>query len=462
MRSLIAFLTVSIVALGSHAVRAEQRALLVGVGKYRLSQHNLPAIDLDLERMHKTLNLMGFEDSQIHRLLDEKATSRNVVKEFKTWLRAGVEKNDRVVFYFSGHGSFVPDQGDDEQDFVDEVLVTHDVRHSTWNNKATLRGVVTDDTLAELIADIPSTNILTLVDACHSGTVTRDISPKNKKLGGGAQYEKTLIYPGMPIAANKPMSTRGIGDDNGDDNFVSLSAAGDGEKALGTSEGGVFTMGISKAIEEAARSGTTLTVSSLRDSTARFIRENVDKDRVHTPQVTGSSTLASSELILPPLRDGNGPNRKKLIALVEETDNAIEFVASANTYAVGDLLEMTIDVPIDGYLNIVAVDSRDEATVLFPNKYRSDNEVPMGPFSLPTTKMGFKLPAQKPLGSTLLVSFVTRERLNFYEQNLDQRNEDGTIIVSFTTLSTAATRGFGVEPTGDGKYATQIEVTVTD
>ncbi|MDH3282826.1 MAG: hypothetical protein OEQ18_17110, partial [Gammaproteobacteria bacterium] len=57
----------------------EQRALLVGVGKYSAPGIDLPAIDLDLERMQETLNLMDFEDSQIRTLLDEEATANNVI-----------------------------------------------------------------------------------------------------------------------------------------------------------------------------------------------------------------------------------------------------------------------------------------------------------------------------------------------------------------------------------------------
>jgi len=37
---------------------ADQRALLVGVGKYSVPGIDLPGIDLDLERMHETLILM--------------------------------------------------------------------------------------------------------------------------------------------------------------------------------------------------------------------------------------------------------------------------------------------------------------------------------------------------------------------------------------------------------------------
>ena len=84
-----------------------------------------------------------------------------------TWMRKGVEAGDRVILYYSGHGSFTPDLDGDEPDGVDEVLVTHDVRRVTLNGKRALTGVVTDDRLASLVAAIPSDNVLIIVDACH-------------------------------------------------------------------------------------------------------------------------------------------------------------------------------------------------------------------------------------------------------------------------------------------------------
>lgn len=457
MRSLIALISF-VLLLGAQPVAAEQRALLVGVGKYRIPGNNLPAIDLDLDRMQKTLNLMGFEDSQIRRLMDEEATSKNVEKEFRTWLRDGVTSEDRVVFYFSGHGSFIPDRGEDEEDRVDEVLVTHDASFSRWNGKPTLKGVVDDDTLARLIASIPSRNVLTIVDACHSGTVTRSFTPDNGRLGSGEHFEKSLTYEGMPTKGNRRMLTRSMG--SSDENFVSMSAAGDGEKAIGTIDGGVFTMGIVKAIEEAARSGSPVSVNDLREASAEFIRVNVDEGRVHSPQVIGNSALASAPLGIVTTQDGNGPNRKKLLELVEETANDFVFTANASQFKIGDVLEFEMTVPINGFLNVVTVDSKDEAIVLFPNRHHGDNEVSTGKFSIPTARMKFELPAGEPIGKTLLVAFVTRDRINFYEQNLDQRDEDGTINVDFSTLSVAATRGFSVAPAGAGKFASKIEVNI--
>ena len=145
----------------------EQRALLVGVGKYSAPNNDLPGIELDIERMQDTLNLMGFDDSQIRSLVDEQATAANVKSAIGEWLTKGVQPADRVVFYFSGHGSYVPDLDGDEPDGVDEVLVTHDVRRVRKQGRSTLSGVVRDDELFDLISAIPSQSILTIVDACQ-------------------------------------------------------------------------------------------------------------------------------------------------------------------------------------------------------------------------------------------------------------------------------------------------------
>ena len=148
MRFLVAL--VIAVLLTSNPALAEQRALLVGVGKYATPGNNLPGIDLDIDRMRDTLNVMGFEDSQIRSLLDEQSTAANVISEISGWLTEGVQPSDRVVFYYSGHGSYVPDSNGDEADGVDEVLVTHDGHRVVIDGRASLEGVVLDDVLNDL------------------------------------------------------------------------------------------------------------------------------------------------------------------------------------------------------------------------------------------------------------------------------------------------------------------------
>ena len=441
-----------------HGASAAERALLVGVGKYSMPGIDLPAIDLDLERMRETLILMGFEDSEIKSLLDEQATSTNVIFEFKTWLREGVGPDDRVVFYFSGHGSNIPDFNGDEDDGVDEVLVTHDVRRVRKNGKSALAGVVDDDTLAELLAAIPSKNIWFIVDACHSGTMTRDVLMDNLTLGREPVYTKSFAYSGMPLG--RSITTDSEFSKATADNYVSISAAGDDEEAIGTTQGGVFTIGLSEAIRAAAAAGTAIDINALRDAAAEYIKQKVDPWAVHNPLVTGNAALASGALPIIRLEDGNGPNRERLTELAEQQAGQFELTANQSRYRLGQPVELTMDIPMDGYLNVVTVDSRDNATVLFPNRYHDDHAVTAGSFSIPTAKMAFELPASEPLGPTLVVAFVSPEPINFYEASLDERNADGSLNVDFSRLSHAATRAIRVAPKKKPVQAATLEIDV--
>ena len=451
-------IAVFLIIMPAMAALAEQRALLVGVGKYSVPGIDLPGIDLDLERMQDTLILMGFDDSQIHSLLDDKATSKNVFREFEIWLKQGVKAEDRVVFYFSGHGSNTPDLDGDEADGVDEVLVTHDVRRVRRDGRAALTGVVTDDKLASLIAAIPSENVWIIVDACHSGTVSRGVTMDNLTLGTDTVFVKSFTYTGMPEGKQFVFDREFQKD--GEANFVSISAAADGEKAIGTSSGGVFTIGLTKAIAEVAKTGGAVTVNQLRDYAAAYIRDHVDANRVHNPQVNGSETLAAGTLKVVPVTADNGPNRKRLIKMVAEQQKEFKLESSKITYVVDDPVEFTLEIPIDGYLNVVTVDSHDDATVLYPNRFNPENAVKQGTFRFPTDEASFALPASEPLGPTLVAAFVTQDPINFYTQTLDDRDEHGNVNVTFTTLSHTATRAIRVAPRKTEMYAEMLELSV--
>jgi metacaspase-1 len=442
---------------------AEQRALLVGVGKYVMPGIDLPGIDLDLERMHETLNRMGFTDAQIHTLTNDDATSTRVLAEMDGWLRQGVKPGDRVVFYFSGHGSQVPDFNGDEDDGVDEVLVTHDMQRGRKQGKATLLGVVVDDDIDAEIAKNPSRNVLMIFDACHSGTVSRSFSLHNRSVTSDPVFVKSFNYPGMP-EPTPGVKTRDIKQSKlipgNSSNFVAISAAGDRESAIGTSRGGMFTIGVTEAIARLSTEGKSITPVALRDEAAAYIKTKVDKDQLYTPQVTGSATLADTPLKIATASVTNGPNRKKLADLVAAQSNHVTITPSATHYAVGEAVKLTLNLPAAGYLNIVTVDAKDGATVLFPNRYQDSNAVQAGAFQLPTPQMAFNLEASEPLGSTLVVAFLSSDPINFFKETLDNRDENGNINADFAALSHTATRAIRVTPRKNETYGGQVELQI--
>jgi hypothetical protein len=438
---------------------AESRALLVGVGRYQYPGIDLPAVDLDLERMREMLNRLGFENRQIHALLDEQATSTAVVKEFSTWLREGVKPDDRVVFYFSGHGSNVPDLDGDESDRADEVLVTHDMRLKNLAGRSTLQGVVTDDQIGALVAKIPSRNVIVLVDACHSGTVTRSFTLDNRSLAREPVFVKSFVYPGMPESRTGLTRDLSRGVESGQ-NFVSLTAAGDGEKAIGTMSGGIFTTAITQAIATSAAAHQPITLTQLRDSARDYIRAKVDAREVHHPQISGNPELAEQAFTFDAKSPTAAPNRARLLELAGAQSRRLALRTARGTYALDEPVKLDMTLPAAGYLNIVSVDADDTATVLFPNRLHADNAVGAGRFTFPTPDMKFDLLASEPLGTNLVVAFLSTDRIDFYEETLEDRDDKGNIKVDFPSLSNTATRAVRTAPRRDAVWAGQVELRI--
>ncbi|MGL5874096.1 MAG: caspase family protein, partial [Xenococcaceae cyanobacterium] len=78
------------------------------------------------------------------------------------------EAGDRLIFHFSGHGSYVPDDDGEESDGYDEITCLYDM--DFYNSETFFR----DDEWNEAISQVPSgAQLIMLFDTCHSGTGTR-------------------------------------------------------------------------------------------------------------------------------------------------------------------------------------------------------------------------------------------------------------------------------------------------
>lgn len=235
---------VALMALcATQTLQAEGRALLIGVGRYQAPGADLPGVGKDLAMMRRAAGWLGFAPRRIRIVEDEAATLSAVEDALGNWLREGVEPNDPVLIYFSGHGSRIWDEdGDESRDGADEVLMLHDARPILRDGRRTLDGVLVDDRFAELLRAIPSRRVLVLVDACHSGTVV-------KGLPFPALADRPLAkfyrYPGMPAGGG------GLELRDPEANFLALSAAGDDEEALPSENGSYFTRGLYRALQTA-------------------------------------------------------------------------------------------------------------------------------------------------------------------------------------------------------------------
>ena len=425
------------------AANAASRALLVGVGDVR--NHPLPGIDVDIDNMKKVAMTMGFEQQNIKVLFNEQATSANVHAALSSWIRDGVGSTDRVLIYFSTHGTRVKDA--QSVNGVDDAIVLHDTEPA----KGRLTNVLLGRELGAAIAESPSRNVLVLVDACHSGSATRELKLDNLSLGTSRALQRFYSYPGMPAAPPASAATRGIGGtrdvgaQSGSENYAALSAARDDESAVGTEQGGMFTLGVVGEIEQAAREGKQRSVEDLRQAAAAYIAAHLNEaDRSH-PTTDGNRELISGALPLLPLKNGQGPTWQSLLALAATGEPLKLSAASGQAIRVGDKVVLDVEVPHAGFLNVVTVDSQDRATVLYPNKYNPANQVPVGTFHIPTPQMNFVVRAAEPAGPSLVVAFLSARKVNLLELGVEGKDAAGTMQQAFTEVNGRGTRALIIE-----------------
>jgi hypothetical protein len=424
--SYVLWLVLMSIALVSTA-RGEDRALLIGVGRYAHFDDRLNGVDLDLDMMTEIAQLMGFEKRGIKILDHERATTANVYHTFENWLIKGTGPPDRVLIYFSGHGSQVPDDNYDEADRFDEVLLLHDTTLIAKNGRPSLDGVLHDDRFGELLAQLKSNNILVILDACHSGSATRSLrltprtipikdaqvkyfyySPLLEAAGASGQFD--VMAPGPPP------DTAG--------RYVALAACRDDERTVATSQGSIFTLGLRQAVRAAARAGKRITPDELQRQAARFIQHQVGSDGVaFHPQIAGHEDLRRRPLQLLALSGGNGIVRQNLAALTEKSQASVRIKPNKTCFEPGDVLELEVTTTEAGYLNIVSVTADDQPTVLFPNRYHPHNAVSAGHLTVPGAQMGFEMISDGPPGPQLITAFLTRTPENSYQSGFKSETD---------------------------------------
>lgn len=149
-------------------------ALLVGINNYKVVS-DLSGCVQDVERFEAFLRARVNPENLVEPkiLLNEEATRDAIIEGFEGYL-SQAQDGDVALFYYSGHGSqeqAPPEFWEVEPDRKNETLVCHDSRHGDIRDLA-------DKELAYLIEKIssgkPDLHTLVILDACHSGSGTRD------------------------------------------------------------------------------------------------------------------------------------------------------------------------------------------------------------------------------------------------------------------------------------------------
>jgi len=141
--------------------RKVRKAVCVGINDYPGTYNDLNGCVNDANDWAKLLREQFGFGNNIKLLTDANATRKSILAALEDMV-TGAKRGDVIAFTYSGHGTWVYDQGErDESDNRDEAICAHD-------------GNILDDELREVISQIDREAHLTVVsDSCHSGTICR-------------------------------------------------------------------------------------------------------------------------------------------------------------------------------------------------------------------------------------------------------------------------------------------------
>lgn len=349
-------------------VRAEQYALLVAIDDYSgvPGASNLPGCGDDLQGVKRLLTSeFGYPAANVATLLDGAATKAAVLRELDS-LVTRAKPGDAVVFYYSGHGGQVPDlNDDDEDDALDEALITTDFNpadDSTW---------LLDDHLRAALSNLKTKRALVLIDACHSGTGTRN-NVINKKASFG--FAKML---GRGRIDKDEMGES----DGGLDSHVLLSGCAANEvSALGVYDGkrgSLFTTALLKI----APGNLSVSLPDFRAALHKeMARLAPDVAPEQNPQLETKLGGSLGEFLGKPSPGGSISEPANPPPVQEPSDGLpsafpVKVVADKSTYMPEDLMVASVVSERAGYLRLYYVDKSGDATLIFPNHFQQDNRI---------------------------------------------------------------------------------------
>jgi len=396
---------------------AEDRALIIGIEYYERVRP-APGALRDADEMESfAIERLQFPSTAIRKLKGAQATSQGIKDAVQRWLIEDTKPGDRVFFYYSGHGSYLPDDDRDEKDDGwDETIVPYDV------GKKGL-GMIRDDQFAKWIAGMAGRRIVMIFDSCHSGTISR---------GGAAPVKSArFVLPDDEIIDQAPKNRDLIEVSDGrmnDDNRISsqsdvvvISAAGAKQTAHAMLENNQWRGGLTKCLLESYGNGAPK-LGDLETSIKTRIRQLQDEKRLdgtQTPEFASSNPRLRNEPLfglwesVPAIALVN-PRSKIKVGLTTNDANRQKNADGHLVYFDGEDISYTISADKPGFLYLLAFSQNPKngeryVTMLFPHKLVSlNNEI---------NPPGLRLPDRgeygvEATGLDVTVALVTTQKLN--------------------------------------------------
>jgi hypothetical protein len=135
----------------------KSHAVVIGINRYE----KVPALEFaveDAKAVQKWIEATGFDHVTI--ILDKEATQRRILSDLFQYLPQKVKSNDRLLFYFAGHGETEDLPGGGKRGYILPVDA----------DPTDLAGTaISMEQLRSLSSLIPARHILYAMDSCYSG-----------------------------------------------------------------------------------------------------------------------------------------------------------------------------------------------------------------------------------------------------------------------------------------------------
>lgn len=446
----------AIAACGAMSTPAEagQKALLVGIGAYQ-NIRPLVGPPRDLVRMENFLKEhMGYRTDEIAVLKDSQATRKNLLRTMNNWLVRSTKPGDRVFIYYSGHGSQLPDDNNDEKDGLDETLSPIDTTKEGGNQ-------ITDDEFGAILAKISDRELTVIIDSCHSGTISRGAVPETAST---SEDQARTFIPDLSTRGAGP-STDQVKAHRGEKSFLTAdskvriwSAASANQFSWDTLNGGVFTRnfinGVGKKLADKNKNGVVThaeLIAYLREEAAEYCKTNARCSQLGFTPTLETHPSALSRAIVPVAATPEGSEEAKPEPVAEskpepapttaETAPAKPETAVASAAATAEVLVQSNDADVrielepggvlrlgqefrisvtakkPGQLILLDINSKGDVTQLIPNEFmdrhgQSRELKPGHKITIPDDYYGFAFAAGDPVGKGQLLAIVTEDKVD--------------------------------------------------
>lgn len=209
MKTRFFILLVFFCLVAGHTFSQTKYALIVAIGNYPDPVNNgWPVINSlnDVALIKKALiNSQQFSERNVWVLTDSMATKKGIVDALDK-LIGTVKESDVVVVHFSSHGEQIEDDNNDEVDGLDETIVPYgavfDADPAKFNDLSS--GYLRDDLFGEKVTLLRNKlgkngDLLVIIDACHSGSGTRDVQTAKKRGGNIPMVSNKFASKNLPV-----------------------------------------------------------------------------------------------------------------------------------------------------------------------------------------------------------------------------------------------------------------------